>query len=231
MRLVFIVLVILNVIAGGVLLFSSSDEAVVGTFQNKGGESLRLLSELEVINKLNVESQLIPGRSGEEEGDSLCLYVGSFEDKVLSKKVVERLAAWDILASSEDLELPVGKGYWVYLPPEVSKQAAMRKLKELQAQGLDSYVIPKGNLENGISFGVFSSEERAIALQGRIAKQGYSVLTAEIERTEKQNWVVVDKQMGAFLNDLVWEKVLEIAPGIEREKRYCLGVAQRENIQ
>ncbi len=229
---VLIVLVIVNLalLVWGVFGGDKVEATKSLPVKQSGGEKLVLLRELaeeEVVSLQGISALA----GGQDPSEDLCIFIGQFKVQEKSEAVVERLAAWDIQSSAEDVEVPVGKGYWVYLAPEVSRPVAMRKLKELQSRGLDSYVIPRGNLEHGISFGVFSSEQRAQALQERVLEEGYQALLAEIERTEKQRWVVIPAEVAAFVNDMVWEKVKEIEANIEREKRYCLGVAPEDNIQ
>ncbi|MFL0796054.1 MAG: SPOR domain-containing protein [Cellvibrionaceae bacterium] len=233
MKAVLVMLVAVNVILLAWGIVGGGEKEINPAVTKKtplAGEQLVLLRELGAEEMPALRKMTGIADSGESE-DPLCIFIGAFNSEEKSRQVVERLSAWDIKSTAEDVEVPVGKGYWVYLAPEVSRPAAMRKLKELQARNLDSYVIPRGNLEHGISFGVFSSEARAVALQDRVIAEGYGALLAEIERTEKQRWVVVPAEMAAFINDMVWGKVLEIEGAIEREKRYCLGVAPEENIQ
>lgn len=52
-------------------------------------------------------------------------------------------------------------GHIVYWPPLADRAAAMAKMRELRAQGVDNFVIAEGEFANGLSLGLFSTEANA----------------------------------------------------------------------
>ena len=50
--------------------------------------------------------------------------------------------------------------YWVYLNPEPTKDLAIA-VEGVARQKIDSFLIPQGDLANGISLGIFDSQENA----------------------------------------------------------------------
>lgn len=63
----------------------------------------------------------------------------------------------------EQLSRSESSGWWVYVPPLASRQAANQRVAELRRSGVtDLFVIPDdAKLRNAISLGVFRSEEAA----------------------------------------------------------------------
>lgn len=157
--------------------------------------------------------------------DPLCTLIGPFDDPASAEPVVQRLQALDVSAQVRDIEVPDGAGYWVYLPPELSHRAALRKLHELQSKQIDSYIIPRGDLANGISFGMFSREDLANARQQEMLEQGYDVQIREIERTHREIWVLLPPGDAQQLADSFWDELFERSQELERRQNFCPGVA------
>lgn len=156
---------------------------------------------------------------------ALCTLLGPFSASADAEPLLRRLRSVDVDAEVRDLEVPDGRGYWVYLPPELSHRAALRRLHELQAKDIDSYVIPRGDLANGISFGMFSRPELAQARQQEMRAQGYEAEIREIERTHREIWIILPPGEGRRLGESLWRELLAAAPGLERRQNFCPGVA------
>ncbi|MFL0801889.1 MAG: SPOR domain-containing protein [Agarilytica sp.] len=155
----------------------------------------------------------------------LCELVGPFESSDIASDFVERLKAIEVGASLRDLELPAGPGYWVYLEPKPTRREALRVLSELQSKRIDSYVIPKGELANGISLGMFSRKQLSDARVKEMLAIGLEPLVQEIERSYREIWVMLDAGVDSKMSSLSWERAMEGIKGLERRQNYCLDVA------
>ncbi len=158
-------------------------------------------------------------------GKPLCEMVGAFPAKNDAKNFVERLLAIDVISEIKELDLPVGVGYWVYLEPVESRREAYRKLSEIQSRGIDSYVIPKGELANGVSLGVYSQQNLAKERVRKMKEKGLKPLLKEIERTYREVWVMLRQGEGLKMSGLSWERALEGEKDLERRQNFCLDVA------
>lgn len=155
----------------------------------------------------------------------MCTLLGPFAEPSDAEAIGLRLQSLDVSAEVRDIEVSDGQGYWVHLAPELSQRAALRKLHELQAKQIDSYVIPRGELANGISFGMFSREALALARRDELKTLGYEAKIREIERTHRETWVVMPLIQSRGLSDRLWEELLAEASGLERRQNLCPGVA------
>lgn len=133
-----------------------------------------------------------------------CLLFGDFAQASMADAVVQRLLSRGYDARRESIEVGVGVDYWVYLPPMPSNQAAIRLLRELQSRNIDSYVITVGDLENGISLGIFSRMASAELMVGRLKEAGYGASIRELSRSHRQYWIQVRrvKDSGALEREL-----------------------------
>jgi hypothetical protein len=130
-----------------------------------------------------------------------CMEWGSFTlaDAPRAEKALEPLTLGPRLAQRRTEELA---GWWVFIPPQASRQAAQKKAAELKALGVDDYFIVQEDGEHrwALSLGVFRSEDAAQARLGTLRTQG--VRSARIGRRE----TVVPK---------VWLQVKNVDPALE----------------
>lgn len=239
MRAIFFVLLLANLLLFALQWMSLGEEEAETTSRKAGPElegvpSLSLLSQSGEPREASApaperepEASLASDPTGSADlGENpLCTLVGPYTDRPAAETAVQRLQALDLDARVRDLEVPDGEGYWVYLEPELSHRAALRRLHELQAKQIDSYIIPRGDLENGISFGMFSREVLAKARRDEMREQGYEARIREIERTHREIWVSLPPGDARKLGDGLWEDLLEQSPELERRQNFCPGVA------
>ncbi|TVZ38205.1 hypothetical protein P886_2559 [Alteromonadaceae bacterium 2753L.S.0a.02] len=234
MRGIFVTLLAVNVLLL-VWGFIAREPAVVElapikAFKYGGVAKLELLSEASGVNppvslQRSTAIDQPPTVDSLQDNKPLCEMVGVFKDQEQAGLLLERLEAIDIVAEIKEVELPAGSRYQIYLPPAPSRKAALRKLTELQAKKVDSYIIPKGNLENGISLGMFSQEVLAKDHLKKMQGIGLEPKMNVIERTYWEIWVMLAPGEGKKMSSLAWSRVLEGLNDIERRQNFCLDVA------
>jgi len=85
-------------------------------------------------------------------------------------------------------------GWWVFIPPQGNRPAALKKTAELKSLGIEDYFVlqDEGNMRWAVSLGVFSSEEAAKArLEALRAKGVRSAQTGERETQVTKIWFQV----------------------------------------
>lgn len=202
-------------------------------------EPLVLLTELSASN--NSDGQ-VPGSAGLPEvkpvevaadvaaNPDICWQIGPFKEIVSGKQVVSRLAALDISLSLRSVEIPGEPDYWVHIPPQVSRKAAIKLLKELQAKKIDSFLITEGDLANGISLGFFTQQDRASKVYEKRTAQGYAAEIKLVPRTHTELWAVFDAGEYGKFSDVLWEKIKQGNSGLERRKNYCDKIASAHDF-
>ena len=112
-----------------------------------------------------------------------CVALGPFETRAEAAAISDGIVA----AGGETLlveESEAGEpDYFVYVEPAASRALAHRTWRELVAQGIDAFVIPRGERENGVSVGVFSRRELAEAQHARVSELGFPVATRTVRRS------------------------------------------------
>lgn len=230
MRIVFFALLGVNVAALVLQLTVWRTEVrapVAEIPATRAGGALELLSERgePVVAAAGRPAVLAASDKAEGEDEQLCVVVGPFPALLRAEYFVEYLQALEVAAEVRELEVPEGEGHWLYLPSEPSKKLALERLREVQARGIDSYLIPRGELENGISLGMFTREELALAQQEEMRELGYEPAIKTITRTRSEIWVLVDRPQSQKLSRQAWGELLQREKGIEKLQKYCQGVA------
>lgn len=227
MRLIFICLLVVNVgiAVWGFFLRSdgvarSSADAPVSTIVTKiDGDGVSAGAQ---SMELGEESATVEDPSAAKR---LCEIVGPFDDDTLAANFVERLRSIDVPAAVENMELPAGASYWLHLAPEDSVALAFKKLAEVQSQGIESYVVGRGELKNAISLGVFTYQNLAEDRAAELKKAGLDPIIRKVQRTQVEVWVTIQPENAAKISDLTWSRLLEGMDSQERRQNFCLPVA------
>jgi hypothetical protein len=157
----------------------------------------------------------------------LCTMIGPYEQLLHAEYAVEKLAALGADVHVVPLEIKAGESFWVFLNPEVSEREALNRLYELQKKNIESHIISKGELTNGISFGRFSNYEDAEALARSVRSNGYDAQIKIMPKTIHETWVVVNEGFAEKIDSSVWEELLRKEKALEKRQNYCLGVASQ----
>jgi len=189
MRWLFLFLLILNLLC--LLLWSRQTptplSATSASYQQDDGQGIRLLSELEP-NQLKPKSIIrTPGATPTDS--NTCQFLGSLEGEDQANALRQRLAGLDIRAQIQAIDLPNTVDYWLYLSPLISRQAALRQIEALKAQGIEGHLIPQGELNKGISLGLFPRPEQADRLRQRLQEAGYQPQLLELSRAHCSYWL------------------------------------------
>ena len=135
-----------------------------------------------------------------------CMEWGSFTiaDAPRAEKALEPLALGPRLAHRRTEETA---GWWVFIPPQGSRAAAVRKAAELKALAVDEYFIVQeaGPYRWALSLGVFRNEDAAQARLATLRAQGVrSAQAAQRETVVPKVWLQVknvDAPLQARLKD------------------------------
>ncbi len=233
MRAIFLVLLIANLAFFVHQAFIEKTNKSVMVTQESSNvietkENLQLLSESSIgtfpDRKTEQHLESIAEKKAVEE---LCTMLGPYEQLLQAEYATERLAALGVEAHITPVEIQEGESYWVYLKPEMSEKEAVRRLYELQKKNIESYVITKGELTNGISFGRFADYADAEAKLNEVKNQGYEAALKRLPKTIQETWVVINAGLAEKVDETVWVDLLSKQIALEKRQNYCLGVASQ----
>lgn len=186
-------------------------------------ESKALGEEL-VAQQQSVESELV-------DVVSECMVLTPFEFRDDAEDLAEQIKSLGVnvrlLVEKIESQGPI----MVYIRPFVSAQEAQRELRVLRASQVDSFIISDGELTNGISLGVFSTEQNALAQEVKLEALGYDVQTDYISVQKDQFSLIASGDVLGALEDDYWLKIANENKDISIEQKPCNEVASEVNFQ
>lgn len=186
-------------------------------------------SEL-VDNSVQLQESAPTEEDVDQQEPALCMLIGPFKEEVSGMQMVSRMASLDIDIELQKIELPGKPDYWVHMPPEPSRRAAIKLLREMQAKGIDSFLITEGELENGISLGFFTEQPRADKVHQQRVKEGFEAQIKIVPRVYTEIWALLGAKESDKFSDALWEKIKEGDDRLQRRKNYCDKIASPDNF-
>src|SRR5699024_850404 len=120
--------------------------------------------------------------------------------------------------------------YWVHLGPMASREAALVRLRELHAEGIDSFIITEGELTNAISLGYFTRETLAQRSLAEWRQRGLEVNVRAVERVDRKLWLALAGRDGWAVPETLIEQ-LNSAEVAGVEKKFCDTIASAEKFE
>lgn len=153
--------------------------------------TLRLLEEVPV-SEVPVSGEALPGMPFPlipTTGSAArhCEWIGSFDTRDEAEAAAARAGRAELAARLQVRRVSEGTpDHQVYLPPLASLDRARLRVRELEALGIDSFVMGGDGLEGAISIGLFTSRQRAEARRDEVSGLGYEVRIRTLERTRER---------------------------------------------
>lgn len=205
MRIVLMLLVLANL---GVFAWlqwyggDAADRLPAGRVDTGLGDGLVLVSERQEMATQEASTGVVEtspqtadeplAATDEAAGEvvSRCATVGPFDQLDLAQLAQQRLAELDMAAEVRESGGQIRSGFWVYLPPFTSRNAAKQVEAELRERGVrDLFIVTGSEQRNAISLGLFSTPDRADQRAAEIGRLGYTPRVAERFRDATVYWV------------------------------------------
>lgn len=157
-----------------------------------------------------------------------CLVLGGFDAVERARQLEQRLLSLDLGVRVVAIEASFGADHWVYIPPLASRQASLRQLRELQARGIDSYLITEGELANGILLGVFPRLDSAVGIAEKLRAAGYAPQVRELPRVYQEYWVRVGGKSRRLVDDAMLARLSADFIDLKHQLISCEGLRGAE---
>jgi SPOR domain len=197
MRLLFLLLLAANVGFFAWMRFAPPDTAIDRRplAQQLNPEKLRIVTERELAQAPPAAPKpaaTVPAPAATPPPIA-CLEWGSFNPADASR-AAQRLEALALGARLAQYRGEEPANWWVHIPPQANRAAALRKAAELKKLGVEDYFVvqEQGRLRWSVSLGVFSTAEAAKAhLQALRAKGVRSAVIEERATRVPKIWYQV----------------------------------------
>jgi hypothetical protein len=127
---------------------------------------------------------------------------------------------------------PLESHYRIYLPPSSSRGIATIALDALSdslvaaEMEIETYLITRGVLENGIALGVFAELDNARDVQAKVVGLGYSPEIEEIPRTTGEIQVQLQALESALVENFEWLDLAADRSDLSFTENLCETIAQ-----
>ena len=202
------------------------------------GEPVRLVSEAsaEQLRKYPAQ-QVVPTQSLVESSDApseeqltFCAQIGPFRSEDDAQNF-SNTHAQRMTLTVEVRQVPAAPDYRVFLPPFASRELASSTLESLRAAFaandllIDTYLVPRGELENSIALGLFSEQSNALNVQRQMQGLGYQVVVRTEEKLADEVWVLASDIESAAIFDEHWAQMRLTRSYIDAGEKLCETIA------
>ncbi|MBD8873338.1 SPOR domain-containing protein [Rhodanobacter sp. DHB23] len=204
LRLLFVLLVMLNIVAGA-WLFLGQPYARVPAATDPGVPELRLLSELPAQAATAAPAAGTstpappPAATSADDADTpgtdgsaglRCLTLGPFatpHDLLQARTALTPVAR---RMRSRQEQVAQSRSWWVYLPAPASRAQALALTRQLAAHGISDYfVVGGGDQPNTVSLGLFKDQDNARKRRAEVVTAGFPARITERSETAPQYWL------------------------------------------
>lgn len=199
-RLLFLLLLALNLGAGAWLLFGRAPARALPPVSDPGVTELRSLSERPA--KAAAPDTSAPAAPAVTE---TCRTLGAFTTAVDMRAAMQALSPHVARIQYREEQVSQSHGFWVYLPPAADREAALDEARKLAGKGInDYYVVTAGDSQNTISLGLFDNESNAQNRVSELQQLGFPAQVKQRVDTEPAYWVDYAVKTGVPFDWQTW---------------------------
>ncbi|HEX8776567.1 MAG TPA: SPOR domain-containing protein [Rhodanobacter sp.] len=194
LRLLFVLLVMLNIVAAAWLLLGQP-YAHVPPPTDPGVAELHLLSELPApaapaTTADRVAAPAPAAAKADAPAQLRCLTLGPFATPHDLQQARSALAPLTQRMRSRQEQVAQSRSWWVYLPAPGSRAQALALTRQLAARGLkDYFVVGGGDQPNTISLGLFRDQDNARKRRNDVTAAGFPARITERTESAPQYWL------------------------------------------
>ena len=161
---------------------------------------------------------------------ALCVTLGRFGSAMEAEKLRQRLLVLGVAAEVKTREVVVGTDYWLVMPVVGGERHAVLQLSALQEQGVDGFLISRGELAGQLSLGLFAREEYAQLRREQLQELGHEVDLHALSKTEPQYVVEVGSKARRLVDQAMLSRLRVDFPALQHQYQPCSGVANGAGI-
>ena len=209
------------------------------------GESVRLVSEVSAEQLRSYPAQqvvpvqdvAVPAQDLAESAGApaveqalYCAQIGPFRSEEDAQSFANTNAQRMSLAV-ELRQVPAAPDYRVFLPPFASRELATRTQETLRAAfaandlSIDTYLVPRGELENSIALGLFSEQSNALNVQRQMQNLGYQVVVRTEQKQASEAWVLASDIESEAVFAQQWAQMRLSRSYIDAGEKLCETIA------
>jgi len=201
LRLLFLLLLALNLGAGAWLLFGRAPARALPPATDPGVTELRLLSE----HPATPPARAAASSAAAPKTAETCSTLGAFTTSVDMRTAMQALSPHIARIQYREEQVSHSHGFWVYLPATADREGALDEARKLATKGInDYYVVTAGDSQNTVSLGLFDSESNAQNRVTALKQLGFPALVKQRIDSEPTYWVDYAVRQGQAFDWTTW---------------------------
>lgn len=202
------------------------------------GESLQLVSEVSAQQLRRYPTQQVEPTQDfagladvpVQEQALYCAQIGPFRNEEDAQNFANTNAQRMNLVV-DIRQVPAAPDYRVFLPPFASKELATSTQETLRVAfaannlTIDTYLVPRGELENSIALGLFSEQSNALNVQQQMQSLGYQVVVRTEEKQASEAWVLASEIESEAVFTQQWAQMRLSRSYIDSGEKLCETIA------
>lgn len=206
LRLLFVLLIALNIAVGAWLLLGQ-DDTHVRSATDPDVPALHLLSErpappasapiaaTTASVPASASTPATPASAANTRANSgshvySCIAIGPFATPLDLRNARSALTAQAARMRSRQEQTTQSRGWWVYLPASASRDQALAQARRLSAANIkDYFVVGSGDQPNTVSLGLFKDPTNARKRRDEVVAAGFPAQMSERTETVPEYWL------------------------------------------
>ncbi|MEO8778414.1 MAG: SPOR domain-containing protein [Rhodanobacter sp.] len=222
LRLLFVLLCALNIVAGAWLLLGQPYSHVRGV-TDRGVPELRLLSEMPDAGGTSSPPPPPPpatpvGQVAGAPPNYSCTTLGPFDTPQDLRDARQALGSQVARMRSRQEQIAQPGAWWVHLPGAATRAQALRQARQLGARNIaDYFVVGSGDQANTVSLGLFRDRANARKRVNEVVAAGFPARMSERSENVPEYWLDLMIADGSRLD---WHKYVS-ASGVGSHSAAC----------
>jgi hypothetical protein len=134
-----------------------------------------------------------------------CFRYGPIPDENMVKGLYDWFRSRDVLARIQFIEDQSSQMFWIYLAPQQSRETALAVIAEMQSKGIGDFrLINRGDLENAISLGLFSSRDAINNRLRELNDKGFVPIVVPYADVNRIFWLNIKMTTAAAVADEIY---------------------------
>jgi hypothetical protein len=181
-----------------------------------------------LVNRESADELSVPAQAAPQQ---LCLEFGPIATRQIAESVIAAVSP-NIVMETQVRTLQLSPAYRVYLSPYRDRDTAVENLQNLRASlternlSIETLLITRGELSNGIALGLFSEQRNALNVKEQVEALGFPVTLREEGQQEEQLWLASQPfEFEGIIEDLR-VSFAKLEPAAELLEKICKTIAQ-----
>lgn len=212
--------------AGELTASEAGEQELAGETGQDSGEAVpeppSRVPPMIVSSDLAVSPPVSQADASAQVSSPVCGTLGQFEKRSQAELVSVRLLAQGGKTEITSETTNDQAGYWVLVPPQQNRAAAINIAKRLEEAGVsDLWRFTSGELAHAISLGLFRDQERAQARSDKINEMGFASEVRPRFREKTLYWLNYRYEDPSSFQDEYWRELKASFPDLQRNEKPC----------